>query len=570
MSDNEVSSEQSEPGSDVLPNRFKGISQRWQHFTEQERGEYASVIEARNRDLSIHLYNAHALRQRAKEFHEDPSNAKVNKEYSVIPENHRTFKPPRRWTAWPLPPHEVPRLDETSALTGDFETQTLKKGQIKRPRTEIEDELFGIALNFARKKFEARTSESDRKKILRIDDAEKVDYQECESTNVVGDKVPKSSPALSLKPILSLDDEKSQQLLRPSLRHSLTELDKVLMALHQCRKTCHRYSEPYSDNESTPVNIPEKRSKGRPRKLAPVLDNVAADIQLEHQDQLQADPSSPKKTRRGRPPKIYERLDGESQQEFAVRIARMKKKSIPDFTPRAKSSPRQISPKTKSTPSGRKSEISKNLQATRSENLGLRDWSEVLGSAAIAQIPGNVIARATQRCANLFEEGMVMRSIVETSFTDNHADFTTRYEPLQVSSLPFSDSDSYEELVSSASDTDVEITISEGFNGEVSRASTDREPATLDSITSLPKTTRKRKAREDSDDVEPANLLPSDEEVSGAVHVDGFLKKIKTKGDVRKRRKIERESQAGKTTNTEAKLTLGSSSSESNWTSDSD
>ena len=47
------------------PNRWKGPPSTWQSLTEQERGLAASLDQIRNADLSLHLYNAHALKKTA-------------------------------------------------------------------------------------------------------------------------------------------------------------------------------------------------------------------------------------------------------------------------------------------------------------------------------------------------------------------------------------------------------------------------------------------------------------------------------------------------------------------------
>ena len=72
MSDSE-SNDQTSDSSDTeqnRSNRYKGPASTWQSLTEQERGLAASLDQLRNEDLSIHLYNAHALRKRAREAEE--------------------------------------------------------------------------------------------------------------------------------------------------------------------------------------------------------------------------------------------------------------------------------------------------------------------------------------------------------------------------------------------------------------------------------------------------------------------------------------------------------------------
>jgi hypothetical protein len=54
------------------PNKWQGAPSTWTTLTAQERGLVASLDQIRNADLSIHLFNAHALKRRAREFEENP------------------------------------------------------------------------------------------------------------------------------------------------------------------------------------------------------------------------------------------------------------------------------------------------------------------------------------------------------------------------------------------------------------------------------------------------------------------------------------------------------------------
>lgn len=65
MSGSEFSQE-SEDEEAVRPNRFTGPSSTWQSLTAQERGLVSTLTQLRNQDLSIHLYNAHALKRKTK------------------------------------------------------------------------------------------------------------------------------------------------------------------------------------------------------------------------------------------------------------------------------------------------------------------------------------------------------------------------------------------------------------------------------------------------------------------------------------------------------------------------
>lgn len=49
------------------PNRWTGAPSTWRSLTSQERGLAASLDKIRDSDLSVHLYNAFALKKRARD-----------------------------------------------------------------------------------------------------------------------------------------------------------------------------------------------------------------------------------------------------------------------------------------------------------------------------------------------------------------------------------------------------------------------------------------------------------------------------------------------------------------------
>jgi hypothetical protein len=61
-------------GSDIKrSNKWTGASSTWLSLTAQERGLIASLDQVRDEDLSIHLYNAYALKHRRRNFAQDLS-----------------------------------------------------------------------------------------------------------------------------------------------------------------------------------------------------------------------------------------------------------------------------------------------------------------------------------------------------------------------------------------------------------------------------------------------------------------------------------------------------------------
>lgn len=61
-STSEIQSEDSDELFETRPNRWRGPPQSWRTLTEEDRLTYNAFERLRNQDLSIHLYNAFALR----------------------------------------------------------------------------------------------------------------------------------------------------------------------------------------------------------------------------------------------------------------------------------------------------------------------------------------------------------------------------------------------------------------------------------------------------------------------------------------------------------------------------
>ncbi|KUJ23855.1 uncharacterized protein LY89DRAFT_572394 [Mollisia scopiformis] len=554
-------SEDTEDSESLRPNRWQGAPSTWASLTAQERGLAASLDQIRNEDLSIHLYNAHALKRRARQFEENPE-----KEYPAIPDEDQTFKPPTHWTAWPLPPNEVPREGERIGSEDPDEKYTFRRRETQRPSTELEDVLLGLTLRFAKERF---TNREENDEIGAQDDEEQttvenngrhnndeasdsLDSEISDENDVVvkeGSAAPSEEPLI---PVVSTDDDRSRGLLRPSIRHTLSKLDEVLMALHHARKACRRVSYSSASSEadseqegSVPIS---KRPRGRPRKFSSLPDRSRAQSMPSDQEMDEDGLFRAKTTHLGRPLKAYNRLDGESQQDYLVRIAKIQKKPLPPFAP-----PIEAKPEKSPTPSPRKSSKSPGTRATsadtsarRRKKLHPRDWSEVLSSAALVGFPPDVIARATRRCANLFGEGITMRTIIEMPFMEKIPDSVMRYVPEEIpdfdeeSSISSSDeSDRPEEF------SEVQIKSERPTSRAIRKAR--MPPSKQTCFCSIENCPRRIQGFRDKDalrrhlmlghkiakDDLDEYILPSDEEMSGAVHVDGFLKPLKKLGGAR-------------------------------------
>lgn len=497
-------------------NRWNGPASTWQQITEEERGLAASLDELRNRDLSLHLFNAFSLKKRAKEFNADGTVHGKDEDQ----DDSNEFVPPKKWTAWPIEATEVPREGEQIGPSDNDEVFTLRRKETTKLSRDLENELIGVTLKYSRERFLQRETAEDHERQVGNSVTEEMNIDEPqqeqpEDPEIGEGGIGKSSePPLTttiLRPEISADDERSQELLRPSIRHTLSKLDDVLMALHHARKTCRQYAaqaefdtdvDPHSRatsiaGEVTDRDSPVKKPVGRPRKLQSI--DPATVPQFTPNENGLDDPElwRVKKTHRGRPKKVYARLEGETQHEYLTRIARIQKKPLPIFAPPIEPS----TPKRERTPASVSPQKSprKLSDKTRKQMLGLRDWSEVLGSAALVGFSPNVIARATQRCADLFGENMIMRTMVEGPVVGGKDDKVTEYYPGMIPDLDESEesgtSFDEDEFESSDSVSDTENADSKGH----------------------PPTKRN------------ASGIDSDEEMDGAVHTDRFLKPLSGK-----------------------------------------
>ncbi|ESZ97272.1 hypothetical protein SBOR_2346 [Sclerotinia borealis F-4128] len=538
--------------SPIRENRWKGPAPTWQRITEEERGLAASLDEIRNKDLSIHLYNSFALKKRARELEAND----VGDDEDENRDDLNGFVPPKKWTAWPMEATEVPREGEQIGPDDGDEMFTLRKREVTKLSRDLEDILMGVTLKYARERFLERETAEDQDAHVEDGNAEEIDdetQQEPSDDAQDGvERIRKSSeppPTTTLlRPEVSADDERSRDLLRPSVRHTLSQLDDVLMALHHARKTCRQYAsqaEFDTDGESrsratsiagdaTDRDSPVKKAVGRPRKLKSTGNPKIGPEFTPNENALdRPDLWRAKKTHRGRPKKVYARLEGESQHEYLTRIARIQKKPLPSFAPPMEPS----TPKRGVTPvpvSPQKSPR-KHSGKPRKHMLGLRDWSEVLGSAALAGFSPSVIARATQRCADLFEENMTMRTLVEGPAAKGKVDIVTEYYPGMIPDLGESDDhvsssdESEEESSNPASDTEnAENEESSHIKHRVHHCPVTKCQGNKDGFKTAARLLRHALAEHDlsKSELEVLNI-ESDDEMDGAVHIDRFLKPMK-------------------------------------------
>lgn len=480
-----------------------------------------------------------------------------------------------------------------------------------RPASELEEELAAAILRFAKERFHKRQQDiscvegdadesthdvavadesgnSDNSETIAQPSIEEPHHEHAERPSRetawpgVGssddEEIRQTKQTAGLRAAVSADDETSYALLRPPVRHVLAQLERTLTILHNARAAV--FTNPSeSDTEDEEIVAPvSPRANYAKRKRS-----SEATITREGGQRRQ--------NLGGRPSTTPIPREGETERQMLKRIAREKKKRIPIFSddegerpkvgrPRgAKGRQRRgsrvdedrnhaASPSVEGGPSmrGRNNEEAEK----RIVKLGLRDWRDVLGAAAMAGFSSKVIARASQRCANLFSQQIEFRTLTEYPAAHGPRRMhTTKYGPGEPISSDEEDDDEeaamteaeQRRVITRSPSVAIESGSSDTEKAHSLRSSRPRRRRDMNSAPQLycphPGCSRavqgfKRRSNlhrhldtihgksttldymVSNDDDDDGN------EVHGAVHVDGFLKPIKTQkgwraGDTRPR-----------------------------------
>ncbi|KAM0260826.1 hypothetical protein ACHAQJ_002593 [Trichoderma viride] len=478
LDSDDIASVTSQDLHDHRPNRWSGKQRTWQRMTAEERQLWQSMEAVEDQDLAVHLFNAFALKKRGRD-------SEAAQDVTVALENGQQgiWAPPRVWTAWPLNERRVPRQKPIKREDDGLDRFTFHKAEKHMPSSELHEELGATMLRLAGERFHkskrktvlasiegdttsldlvesgredekalgisAPSSPSsppgheDEKMILEDEGGQGHDGDERQSAQ---SKARKRKAPETYNPVMSSNDDLSYQLIRPSVRHILSQLDTTLHILHNARAATTNYasdSSATSDSESDTRSGP-KRSRGRPRSTKPTGGGSSPNTD---------GAVTPNASRRGRPRKVHVPHEGETHEEMLVRIARESHRRLPNTTQDKDAAfeewLRQGDERLEREEAllREEEELGIDPQASAQERrlrrLGLRDWSDVVGAAALAGFSHQVIARTAKRCANLFGEGMVMRRLDEVPASRGPAFHTMDYRPEKINlGGPDDDSDS--------------------------------------------------------------------------------------------------------------------------------
>lgn len=344
------------------PNRWSGPPSTWRSYTREERGVVASLNTIRSQNLSVHLYNAHAIKSRVRDV-----KGRGKAKFTGGIDNE--FVPPDVWTAWPMPAEEVPR-DPYLPNIGDKEA--LRMDEDTRPSANLEEALLATTTRIARERWRARkwewsatkmdravkeegaddpmserslveTAETERPMfssqafdVLRNADSSSDDDEEAKG---------ESEPEIERRPVPLADDDRARQLLLPSVRHIISKADDLLRGLQKAREA---YAGSWNKSQGNSIISGEETGTGAETSRV-----------------------------RGRSSNSRKRT-GASSVDSETSVASATSKSS----------------------AGKRSS---------KKQLKRRDWSDVIGMAALTGWDPDVVQRAAKRCSSLFQEDMILR-----------------------------------------------------------------------------------------------------------------------------------------------------------------
>lgn len=501
----------------------------------------------------------------------------------------------------------MPRQKDTQREDDGYDRFTFRKTEKQMPSSELHDELGATILRIAGERFHkskrktvlasiegdpisldiggseredgkasnipapsspSSVSGQEDLKMMLIDDEGGRSHGEDELHSARSGGKKRKTPE-TYEPVMSCNDDLSYALIKPSVRHILSQLDATLQILHNARTATTNYasdSSATSDSESDTRSGP-KRGRGRPRST-----KLTGATTSPHTDGV----TTPNASKRGRPRKVHVPREGETHDEMLVRIARESHRRLPstakDRDAAFEEWLRQGDEKLEREAAllREEEELGIDPQASAQERrlgrLGLRDWSDVIGAAALAGFSHQVIAKTAKRCANLFGEGMVMRRLDEVPASRGPPFHTMEYRPEKINLNGLdndSDSDSGEDAATALSSrrTSRQPSHSRLSNRRLS-SSPFRGRSSSHSVSSAPRNRSHSKSRSRSRSSAGFHFCPvptcersttgfarkqnlrrhmqlvhpgrgdeeedwdSEDEVFGAVHVDGFLKPI--------------------------------------------
>lgn len=442
------------------PNKFAGPARTWRQYTLADRQVVASLENIEDSDLGAHLYNTHNLKKRMRrpaerlarveDWHTKDSWLKKGEELlftNPLGETEMELIPSKIWSAWPLPLDQIQK----------------KEGGVKRPDNDdnawyieaagaedageiMREEILALFLRRAKKQWISRESEEADEDVNKKDtktnpiktqadnvkpegthsapasDVEMRDYEdsavESESkADVEGGRTPTERRGRYRtsqhngpfkKPVFLADDDDAWQILRPSVDSLLTQVDKLALAVRRSRQN-HIGRGAYSDMSGSEFTSDAESSAAGHRTHSRARSARQAAKRTNKTPRSRASSLSKHKEPATKPaPQPLD--DDDSASDYHEKSS---EESEGTSTSSNHSLPRQ---KRQPLSQSRRSSDASNAPGI-SNQIGLMDWSEVLGIASTIGWNSSAVARTAQRCATLFNERMSFRRLDEAPIT---------------------------------------------------------------------------------------------------------------------------------------------------------
>lgn len=427
LDSDEIASVSSQDLHSHRPNRWHGPRSTWRSRTEEERLLWRSIRCLESRDLAIHLYDAFALKRRARERERAQgveretvgswlrlTNSPPLGPLTLVQEDGQpaVWAPPRIWTAWPLDERRVPKAEEESGQEDGEAGFAFRKPERQMPSFNLEHQLGAVILRLAKERFRRRVrkwneakpeggvatepemdqnnSPSPHSSAIPSETAESAASEEADAERMELDSQSSDQvkdPNRDYEPTVATDDEQSYQLLRPSVRHILSQLDKTLAILHNCRLAgLGHLSDSRTDSSTDSSPGPEDATE---RSTYPLRSRTAPSTQGRKRARTADE---------GDDAGFYKWLAAgglERRDQPAAEAHRPKPDNV----------------------------------GKKMKRWGLRNWGDVLGAAALAGFPEDVIHRTAKRCSALFGQGLLMRRLDEVPIFREPGFRTTEYLP---------------------------------------------------------------------------------------------------------------------------------------------
>lgn len=443
--DSDSGIEESGAAAQTRPNRFGGKPQTWKAYTASDRQIAASLEQIQDSDLAAHLFNAHALKRQAQQPAEKIAELpnwqgrenwlKKGKEleYTDISGPVQTqLIPSKDWTAWPIPPAQLPGSDiltSTNDLDGDTDEWKIGGVNAHDAGDDMREEILATFLRLAKDRWESRETEeptprgrdhvtvsqsrsrstsalstkSHRSASQTDVDMEDDDLRASDEDNKLGGTMGKKrgrkiQAEVVARPTVMADDSKAQRLLQPTIQSLLSKLDDLALAVsrtrlnHFARAASSEWSSLSEFTSDTDSVRPSSQSLSRPTSRNARSRNASARPTSRHKATAARSTSS----RRQKQGIIFDDEETDAYESRSKSQARKRQRSGSITSMGSASTTRD-----------------------ESSRAGLMDWSEILGLAAVKGWDEKAIARTAQRCAALFGESMSFVPLDENQTTKN-------------------------------------------------------------------------------------------------------------------------------------------------------